>query len=75
MIFGGTAIQTLILAIITMRCDWDKEVTSPLINAEAFLQYKKSLCWAKSFFFFLFPCLKWQAETANTRVRKWAETA
>ncbi|KAH9712820.1 protein DETOXIFICATION 27 [Citrus sinensis] len=40
MIFGGTAIQTLILAIITMRCDWDKE-----------------------------------AETANTRVRKWAETA
>ncbi|KAJ4714517.1 Protein DETOXIFICATION [Melia azedarach] len=25
MIFGGTAIQTLILAIITMRCDWDKE--------------------------------------------------
>ncbi|KAH9664452.1 protein DETOXIFICATION 27 [Citrus sinensis] len=40
MIFGGTAIQTLILAIITIRCDWDKE-----------------------------------AETANTRVRKWAETA
>ncbi|PIN05227.1 hypothetical protein CDL12_22233 [Handroanthus impetiginosus] len=26
MIFGGTAIQTLILVIITMRCDWDKEV-------------------------------------------------
>ncbi|KAH9712821.1 protein DETOXIFICATION 27 [Citrus sinensis] len=26
MIFGGTAIQTLILAIITMRCDWDKEL-------------------------------------------------
>ncbi|XP_031278020.1 protein DETOXIFICATION 27-like [Pistacia vera] len=25
MIFGGTAVQTLILAIITMRCDWDKE--------------------------------------------------
>lgn len=25
MIFGGTAIQTLILAIITMRCDWEKE--------------------------------------------------
>ncbi|GMN33929.1 hypothetical protein TIFTF001_004420 [Ficus carica] len=25
MIFGGTAIQTLILAIITIRCDWDKE--------------------------------------------------
>lgn len=26
MIFGGTAIQTAVLAIITMRCDWDKEV-------------------------------------------------
>ncbi|KAG5529546.1 hypothetical protein RHGRI_030069 [Rhododendron griersonianum] len=25
MIFGGTAVQTLILAIITMRCDWEKE--------------------------------------------------
>ncbi|CAN6567886.1 unnamed protein product [Malus baccata var. baccata] len=25
MIFGGTAVQTLILAIITIRCDWEKE--------------------------------------------------
>ncbi|XP_022846888.1 protein DETOXIFICATION 27-like [Olea europaea var. sylvestris] len=25
MIFGGTALQTLILAIITIRCDWEKE--------------------------------------------------
>ncbi|XP_022136372.1 protein DETOXIFICATION 27-like, partial [Momordica charantia] len=25
MIFGGTAIQTLILSIMTIRCDWDKE--------------------------------------------------
>ncbi|PPS15730.1 hypothetical protein GOBAR_AA04839 [Gossypium barbadense] len=25
MIFGGTAIQTLILALITLRCDWQKE--------------------------------------------------
>ena len=29
MIFGGTAIQTLILCIMTIRCDWDKEV--PLV--------------------------------------------
>ena len=28
MIFGGTAIQTLILASITIRCDWEKEVLS-----------------------------------------------
>lgn len=26
MIFGGTALQTVILAIITIRCDWEKEV-------------------------------------------------
>lgn len=26
MIFGGAAVQTAILAFITMRCDWDKEV-------------------------------------------------
>ncbi|KAH7520479.1 hypothetical protein FEM48_Zijuj08G0148200 [Ziziphus jujuba var. spinosa] len=25
MIFGGTAVQTVILAIITMRCEWEKE--------------------------------------------------
>ncbi|KAL6959485.1 Protein DETOXIFICATION 27 [Sarracenia purpurea var. burkii] len=25
MIFGGTAVQTLILTIITIRCDWEKE--------------------------------------------------
>ncbi|TXG60128.1 hypothetical protein EZV62_014701 [Acer yangbiense] len=25
MIFGGTAVQTLILIIITARCDWEKE--------------------------------------------------
>lgn len=27
---GGTAVQTLILAIITIRCDWDKEVNKTI---------------------------------------------
>ena len=27
MIFGGTTIQTFILIFITMRCDWENEVT------------------------------------------------
>jgi hypothetical protein len=27
---GGTAVQTLILAIITIRCDWEKEVSEPV---------------------------------------------
>lgn len=26
LIFGGTAIQTLILTLVTIRCDWEKEV-------------------------------------------------
>lgn len=25
-IFGGTAIQTLIIIIVTAQCDWEKEV-------------------------------------------------
>jgi len=33
MIFGGTAIQTLILAIITIRCDWEKEVKKKPSNS------------------------------------------
>ncbi|XP_059443609.1 protein DETOXIFICATION 27-like [Corylus avellana] len=35
MIFGGTAVQTLILTIITIRCDWEKEAekaTTHLMN-------------------------------------------
>lgn len=39
MIFGGTALQTLILAIITIRCDWEKEAE------KASLHVKK---WAES---------------------------
>ncbi|XP_021852204.1 protein DETOXIFICATION 27-like isoform X1 [Spinacia oleracea] len=34
MIFGGTAVQTLILAIITMQCDWDKEANKATIHVE-----------------------------------------
>ncbi|KNA21050.1 hypothetical protein SOVF_046800 [Spinacia oleracea] len=34
MIFGGTAVQTLILSIITMRCDWDKEANKATIHVE-----------------------------------------
>ncbi|KAF2612785.1 hypothetical protein F2Q70_00007276, partial [Brassica cretica] len=31
MIFGGTAMQTLILIFIVMRCDWEKEVVQFLL--------------------------------------------
>lgn len=34
MIFGGTAIQTLILIIITARCDWEKEAEKASMHVE-----------------------------------------
>lgn len=33
MIFGGTTVQTIILAIITMRSDWDDEVSNRVRSA------------------------------------------
>ncbi|GLT33701.1 hypothetical protein SLA2020_082650 [Shorea laevis] len=38
MIFGGTAIQTLILAIITMKCDWDKEAEKACMHVRKWEQ-------------------------------------
>lgn len=32
MIFGGTAVQTVILAIITIRCNWEKEAEKAMNN-------------------------------------------
>ncbi|KAK1404176.1 hypothetical protein POM88_003781 [Heracleum sosnowskyi] len=32
MIFGGTFIQTLILALITIRCDWEKEAEKAVVH-------------------------------------------
>ncbi|KAH8516275.1 hypothetical protein H0E87_004579 [Populus deltoides] len=40
MIFGGTAVQTVILIIITMRSDWDKEAEKARINVNKWSQSK-----------------------------------
>ncbi|XWS41630.1 hypothetical protein CRYUN_Cryun17cG0098700 [Craigia yunnanensis] len=40
MIFGGTAIQTVILAIITMRCDWDKEAEKASMHVKKWSEKK-----------------------------------
>lgn len=34
MIFGGTFIQTLILALITIRCDWEKEAEKAAVHVK-----------------------------------------
>lgn len=34
MIFGGTALQTIILAFITYRCDWEKEAKKARMHVE-----------------------------------------
>ncbi|GAV62766.1 MatE domain-containing protein [Cephalotus follicularis] len=40
MIFGGTAIQTMILAIITIRCDWEKEAEKASMQVEKLAETK-----------------------------------
>uniref|UniRef100_A0A803MED9 Uncharacterized protein n=2 Tax=Chenopodium quinoa TaxID=63459 RepID=A0A803MED9_CHEQI len=35
MIFGGTALQTVILGIITVSCDWDKEAQKVVAHVES----------------------------------------
>ncbi|PKI31437.1 hypothetical protein CRG98_048173 [Punica granatum] len=40
MIFGGTATQTLILAIITIRCDWDKEAEKACMHVNKWSEIK-----------------------------------
>ncbi|KAL6526409.1 Protein DETOXIFICATION 27 [Orobanche hederae] len=38
MIIGGTAIQTVILAIITIRCDWEKEAAKATLHVRKWSQ-------------------------------------
>ncbi|KAL5753366.1 hypothetical protein ACOSQ2_023873 [Xanthoceras sorbifolium] len=40
MIFGGTAVQTLILTIITIRCDWDKEAEKASMHVRKWSEVK-----------------------------------
>lgn len=50
MIFGGTFVQTVILAIITARCDWEKEVGFNIVSLP---------------FSFIFFLLKWMSMSGN----------
>ncbi|XP_014521167.1 protein DETOXIFICATION 27-like [Vigna radiata var. radiata] len=43
MIFGGTATQTLILSIITIRCDWEKEAESAKLRMTKWTDSKHEL--------------------------------
>lgn len=42
MIFGGTAVQTLILCFITLRCDWEKEVKLKYCMCLSLIHYENS---------------------------------
>ncbi|XP_047327822.1 protein DETOXIFICATION 27-like [Impatiens glandulifera] len=42
MIFGGTAVQTLVLSIITIRCDWDKEARKATTHVTKWSQTGRS---------------------------------
>ncbi|KAH1264286.1 Protein DETOXIFICATION 27 [Glycine max] len=43
MIFGGTATQTLILSLITIRCDWDKEAERAKLHLTKWTDPKQEL--------------------------------
>ncbi|TKY69921.1 TRANSPARENT TESTA protein 12 [Spatholobus suberectus] len=43
MIFGGTATQTLILTLITIRCDWDKEAERAKLHLTKWADPKQEL--------------------------------
>ena len=51
MIFGGTAIQTLILISIVMRCDWEKEVT----RIVCFVAFVSLIYMVYFIFIYVFP--------------------
>lgn len=40
MIFGGTAVQTLILSIITVKCDWEKEAEKACMHVRKWEETK-----------------------------------
>ncbi|KAL0423122.1 UNVERIFIED_CONTAM: protein DETOXIFICATION 27 [Sesamum radiatum] len=43
MIFGGTAVQTVILAIITMRCDWEKEAAKATMHVRKWSESRNNV--------------------------------
>ncbi|XP_057448538.1 protein DETOXIFICATION 27-like [Lotus japonicus] len=43
MIFGGTALQTLILGVITIRCDWDGEAEKAKLHLTKWSDSKREL--------------------------------
>lgn len=67
MIFGGTAVQTVILAIITSRCDWEKEV-SYLATPNFIKKYSKSIPLDQ----IKYLLQKFQEQRARMHLKKWA---
>ena len=68
MIFGGTGVQTLILLIITIRCDWEEEVWIQYTMLQVFLGIR---------FTFEHMFYGWignvQAKKASLRVERWTD--
>ena len=75
MIFGGTALQTFILTIVTTRCDWEKEVYIYLyLKVEN--SHSKLFVLSMAFLhvvIFCFDCIL-QANKARLSVSKWSRS-
>ncbi|KAK2989391.1 hypothetical protein RJ640_023456, partial [Escallonia rubra] len=70
MIFGGTALQTIVLAMITVHCNWEKEVTNERkskLSSSLYIYLSASTPDLKYILW-----LYWQAEKATMHVQKWS---
>jgi hypothetical protein len=78
---GGTAVQTVLLAYLTVRCDWDEEVGISQVpcfvlarngHAQYFSLFALLICSLeiRSFTSILFL----QAKKANARMEVWARS-
>lgn len=72
MIFGGTAVQTLILAVITSRCDWEKEVMGDT-EFSCIIIVSFSFCIFMHVIHLFQIRINLQAEKASLHVKKWTD--
>lgn len=73
---GGTAVQTLILAYLTAKCDWHEEVrwSMHLLSSSSISTYiSVSSAASIGLFVALQMIIYLQAKLASMRMKKWAD--
>lgn len=77
---GGTAVQTIILAYLTVKCDWDEEVAhctliffASSVSAYICLSFDLPRVLTASICLLVVMLLYLQARLASMRMQKWAD--